>query len=388
MDKNLVIWRNKELEVLLVSKEKTFFREGSHFVVFHRKIKKAFWEIERPVSILESGDLALAVAWMITRSGCINDIWPNIQFNDHSFFNKGINIFGRNPLSPLWGRPITFSKSLSTPNFPRESLIGIKKSSRQFIKFWEESFSSLPIFSNGIEHFSTQGPEYHSLEKIFFYERSPKKRKNILWANKRFILVYPNNPHLNGYHIQVFPRLKYWDKVGGFKSPWQLSRGLNNHRDQLQVRGYLEILAILHGVLRILTKSQDISFYHPEIHFSGNWNKDLLSKKQGGKIDIEKLKKIQKSSFSRRKELLQEEKRKYLQEGKNAIEATGHAHLYATFSPREFVNLPSRPFEEKPGEWEGISALDGENLEKLKGIIQKDLTPWLKKHCVGLEIKI
>jgi len=374
------IWKNKNLKIVLPLTPVLSPTEGIHFLIFHKTIQAPFWKINTLTPIIECSNLALNLAWMITKNGFIPDFWANIQWNAHHPFNRGVNILGRNPLSRTWGEPVNFPKKLPEVKYSQEWLLKLKKTCNKYINFWKKSLPCFLLFSGGIKNSPQGSQEFLEAEKIFNFNKTPKKKKDVLWVNEKFILTIPRMPHLTGFHFQIFPYLKYWNKIGGFRSPWQLPKDINSTQSHFQIQGFLEMTAILFGVIKILLKERGLNFYNPEIHFSGNWNKDLLLKEKGGKLSLDFNKNIKKKNVVQQIKIIEKEKKKYAINGPDEFRTVGHGHLYATFSPKKFVKLPRRPIEIMPSEWKKIISLRRKKINLLRKLLQKNLTCWLKNN--------
>lgn len=368
------LWENKNLEVVLPMAPIISPKDGTQFLIRHKNINIPFWRINELKPIIECSSLALGVASMIIKDEFIPDFWVNIQWNAHRFFNEGINVFGRNPVSRTWGKPVSYPKKLSRFNYSKKYLLKLRRICNKHLSLWERSSKFFPPFFKNDKEFSFDAQAFSEAEYIFTRNQVPKKKKDVLWVNKKFILVAPRKPHLTGFHFQLFPSLSYWKKLGGFKSPWQLPEDFSLIQARSQIQGYFEMTVILFGVIKILLKEKNLNFYNPEIHFSGNWNKDLLPKEKGGKLSLDFLKEIQGKSQRIKERIIKKEKEKYLVGGYKEFRAIGHGHLYATFSPKEFVKLPSRPSDEVPSEWMRIHAINREKIKIIRQILQKDLT--------------
>lgn len=373
------LWSYKNVQVGIPKAPIISSSDGTHFFIAHNEINTPFWEVNTLSPIIKSAYWALGVAYMVIQAGSIPDFWVNIQWKAQKLFNQGVNVFGKNPVSSTWGKPVNFPQKLHETSYSKEYLLRLKEACNEYLKLWRESIAFPRIFLEGVKEFSQNTNEFSAAEEIFTRNKTDAKKKDVIWVNEKFILVIPRKPHLTGFHFQIFPRLKFWDEIGGFRSPWQLG-GLASTHSQAQIQGYLEMTAILFGVMKILLKEKNLNFYHPEIHFSGNWNKDLLRKQKGGRLSLDFIQELKRKSQEQREYIIKKEKEKYLVRGIQEFQAVGHGHLYATFSLEEFVKLPSRPPDEAPEEWKRVYQLQNDIVTKIRELLQLKLTSWIEEQ--------
>lgn len=371
--KNQILWDTPKIQVILPLKPVISQKEGIHFVVSPKSVSKPYWEQERLKPLFECAFFALSLAHLIITDPEIPDFWSNIQWNAFPGFNQGVNVFGRNPASLNWGKPVEINKNLEKVNYPSNFIRRLREKCRRQLNRWTQFSSRIILFRDGVQCFPKGTFKFTQAAEIFTLNRPPEKKKDVAWVNKKFILVIPQKPHLAGYHFQIFPRLSYWQPKGGFKCPWQLPAGPIEHLDQ--IRGYLEATAILFGVTKIISEDATLPFFNPEIHFSGNWNKDLQTEDKGGKLPLEYLEKNKNKSIKEKKKII------------NSFSTVGHGHLYATNSPKKFVKLPSRPAEEVPEEWAKITPLSEKKVKFIQQLLQDNLSFLLEENCRDLKIE-
>lgn len=376
------LWQDREMIVFLPVKPLIHPQDGIHFYILFKNAQNVWWKAESSDLLLKGAKTACLIGKIIITNGLINDFWANIQWSARPFFNKGVNVFGRNPESLNWGQPLRILTHSKIYHYSTNYIRRLKNLLARQLIFKKEQ--SLILFSEGIKDFKQGSAEFTQAEEIFSENKPPKKKKDILWVNEKFILTIPRQPHLEGLHLQVFPRFAYWQKKEiDFRAPWQLSP--DSLKAQLQIQGYLEMTAILLGAVKIILEDKKILCFNPEIHFSNNWHKDLQPIERGGRLQLEYLSNIKNKPLEERIRIITKEKSRYWLGEENEFRVTGHGHLYATNSEKEFVRLPSRPFEESPEEWPVVSFSQAKIIY-LRKLLQDDLTAWLNQYCQGLAI--
>lgn len=137
-------------------------------------------------------------------------------------------------------------------------------------------------------------------------------------------------------------------------------------------RGFLELVAVIKTVQVILSSDKSLNFCNPEIHFSGNWAKDLQPKDQGGKVDPDEVLRL-----SQEEDIVS--LRSYKRSTLGEITTGMHGHLYATKSEEDYVELPSRPLAEVPDQWSGIVPPSEEEVRRVQELIKTELTRELEQ---------
>lgn len=374
----ITLWQSKEIEIVRPNPCAIPEEEGLHLEAKAEKETEAHWQEKDTKKLLEMGLYSLPVAKVIAEGKFTPDFWSNIQFNARPGFEKAINIYGRSPESDAsWAKPVRMREieySSQEELLPNDIKNGLEKTFALYLRLWENIKKNINLFRAGVGEIK-EGSEEYSEEKKSYLEKEDPYKEDLLWANEKFALVSVKNPHLTGYHLVVHPRDKYWKDKGGFKMAWQTEKSEEENPEYME--GFLEALSILLGAERILFEEKSFNCNNPEIHFSGNWAKGLQPIEKGGKLSLEYLKE-QRLEKARKKEKIS-----HRVGAEEEFQAAFHGHLYATFNPEEYVNLPSRPLAEAPEEWEGIKGLDSATVEKIKDLTQKKLTPWLEKECQG-----
>lgn len=343
-----VLGEIQDIKVQHPRKQAILLSEGIHLEVINT-VDDREWRIKDVRELLKEAFFALPVAKMIAEGRFTEEFWTNIHLNSYPGFDKGWNVFGRNPKSETgWGKPVSIQE-VSESDLPLDQKEKLKETFSRYLPLWEKEIDKIRVFGEGIKPVDRQSAEFDEL--------SSKLKDPLIWANDKFELVIVREPHLSGLHLVVHPREQ-------LKRPWQ------------KPEDFLEAAAILLGVQRLLEEG-NLPFYNPEIHFSGNWAKDLLLKEKGGKLN---------TSYLSSEDLVKQrkaEKRKHRIGTQEQWETSTHGHLYATHDPKAFVSLPSRPKAEVPGQWERIRPLDENDSQRVRDLIGNNLTSWLKKSATG-----
>jgi hypothetical protein len=375
------LWESKTKGVKIIRPNPSAIplEEGVHLeVVKEERELKPHWEEENIKDLLDMGFYSLPASKVIAEGRYTKDFWANTHFNGRPGFEKNINIYGRSPESEVsWGKPVKMRQvehSSQEEILPPQLKENLERTFSLYMELWEKIRPKIELFRGGIKPIVPDDNEFLEEEK-FYDEKEDPYKEDLLWENEKFALVSVRNPHLTGFHLVCHPRKKYWKEKGGFKASWQTEKREEESREHIE--GFLEALSILFGVERILSEEKSLNFNNPEIHFSGNWSKELQPVERGGKLSLDYLESEDQEKQRKR------EKRSHRISIDEGFKTAFHGHLYATLDPEEYVELPSRPLAEMPEEWEGIEALGPDKVEKIKGLIQEKLTPWLEKECQG-----
>lgn len=341
--------------------------EGNHLVLSENNLVKP-WPDRNIKENLMLAMFALPVAKIIAEGRYSPDLWANIHFD-----RWGISVYGRNPLSEnSWGQPV--KKSSGNPaDFPDNVADKIKRTLVRYLPFWENKLSKIKIFADGIKVISPKSPDYKD-EVDFYASRPDPWKEDVIWVNEKFVIVNVGNPHLNGLHLVIHPREKYWKNIGSFRRPWQTGNNASDINPEY-TQGFIEAAAILLGIKKIIIDDEKLPFYNPEIHFSGNWAADLLPLDKGGRLNLTK---ISEGEYLRKYEV-----RKHRVGEDQEFRTSTHGHLYFTDNPDRYVILPTRPKSEVPREWEGINPLPENQLLRIKVSLQGNLEQFLIRNCQG-----
>ena len=344
------------------------FSEGIHLQVVDGQNQS--WRQREIKDILRMEFFALPAAKVIAEGKFSPDLWANIHLNSYPGFDNGVNVFGRNPKSGTgWGKPVVI-RYINAEPLEEEMKKKLTTTLDHYLPTWKKLLPKIQLSKNGIGQIDPQDPDF-----VVEEEKLAGKNEKTIWANEKFILVIVGNPHLSGLHLVVHTRESYWKKRGGFQRPWHVNP--NGPEAPENVEGYLEAVSIIFGAEKILLEEEGLAFYNPEIHFSGNWAADLVIAESGGKLNLdyysmENLERARKAG-----------KRIYKAGAEDELQTAMHGHLYATRDPKTFVKLPTRPQQEVPNQWEGITPLSVDETTRISQVISKRLTPWLEKNASG-----
>ncbi len=384
--KEETLWEGNDIVIKLPDRAAIPKEEGTHMQVIPKEKAEADWRTSALEDILKEGYYALAAARIIADSGRTEDNWVNIHWNSRPEFMAGANVFGRNPTSETgWAKSVVMREGGVEVSENREVRENLRRFTERYLSNWEKPKGNISLFSEGINELKPDSPEFQAEAKKFA-EREDPWQETTLWTNEKFVLVAVDNPHLNGVHLVVHPREAFWKEKSSFRKPWQAAQAWHEG-DSDYVKGFLESVAILKTAQEILTQHSDkVKFANPEIHYSGNWGKDLLTKEKGGKFDMGEWVQAVAEGDPR----IREEKRRY-QYGKpeefgasmHGPGSSMHGHLYASRKENEYVELPSRPKKEVPEEWEGIQPMDRDEIETILQLIQNNMTNQLENNAKG-----
>ncbi len=354
--------------------------EGIHLEV-RNSIGEKPWAESDPKILFKDCFVALAAAKAITEGRFTPEQWVNIHLSGRPEFDKGVNVFGRNPDSETgWGKPVHFNPGET--QLSQAEVEDLTHLFKHYLPLWEKTLPQVNLFADGIKAVPVDSEEF-TVET----QAQVSRNETVLWMNDKFVLVLVNSPHLNGLHLVTHARDSYWRQFGGFKRPWQ--NQLQEAQGQAgkggvaksvvlsQIMGFLEAEAILIGAQRVLLREGKLPFYNPEVHFSSNWASSLKPVEEGGKLDKSYL------SKANLEQARKDEKKSHRVGGDKEWELGIHGHLYATRDSGQYVELPSRPESEVPEQWEGISRLSSDEIGKVKELTQQNLTSWLETNATG-----
>lgn len=355
------IWQSEDIFVARPTNPAIPIEEGTHTQIISKQ-SEGDWRQDDVELIREEGYYALAVARMVAESSQTEDLWANIHWNSSPNYKQGCNVYGRNPLSKSgWAKPVSIRENGADPT---ETEKNFKRFANIYLQKFKNFRASVQPFRAGIQRLDPTSDEFENEAKSYKEKESPWQ-ETLLWANNRFAVVLVDNPHLSGVHLVVHPRETYWGPRGGFQRPWQMVEAQNGNPDEIE--GFLEAVTILKLLQKILSRTDTIPFYNPEIHFSGNWAKDLLPTMSGGKIDRDAhIRAIEEGT-------LRDEKREFGMKGSDQIRASMHGHLYATKNFQEYVHLPTRPQKEVPEEWAHIEPIGQDEINSIKETVKNQL---------------
>jgi len=345
------------------------------------------WVEADPKTLIKDGFVAVAVAKAVVEGRFTPEQWVNIHLSGRPDFNRGVNVFGRNPESANgWGKPVHYEPGQT--QLSQDEARDLEHLFRLYLPRWEKTCPQVSLFTEGVEailpeatEFQEEGQEYNL------------RNETLLWLNNKFALVLVNAPHLNGLHLVVHGRDRYWKDHGGFKRPWQsklqpasepiiedISGSVKQptaQTDLSQIIGFLEAEAILIGAQRVLLQEGGLPFYNPEIHFSSSWAPSLKTVEQGGKLNMDYL------TDPNLEQARKNEKKVHRVGGNEEWDLGMHGHLYATRDADRYVLLPTRPQAEVPDQWKGIAPLSSDEAAKVKDLTQQKLTNWLTTNVTG-----
>jgi len=360
------------IEVVVPTQTALPAEEGLHFVI-QPKDNGSRDELDNPRRDLMTAYFALPVAKIVAESRFTQDFWANIHKD-----RWGMSVYGRNPQAEsAWAKPVN-KRSIPADTLHQKG--ELREQMQRYLPLWERNLSSVTLFEKGVEALSPQSQEYQ--KEVNAYEKKPYPYKeDVLWVNNKFVLVNVRTPHLSGVHLVVHPRETYWKGTGAFRRPWQTHSAPGVPEPEF-MQAYLEAAGVLLATQQILKDSGQVPFFNPETHFSGNWSKDLLPEDKGGRLDV--------ASISDTDTKRKDEKRLHrpgtvdAQGDSTEFRTAMHGHLYATSAPDKLVHLPSRPQAEVGAEWKGITPLKSEEVDKIRALLQQQLTMYLSINCEGL----
>ncbi len=370
------LWKGSGVEVVMPKEAGIVEEEGYHVQIIPEGKRDVDWRESSIQAVMNEGYYGLAAARIIADSAHSENLWANVHWNSRPDFIAGCNVFGRNPSSPeAWGKPVNMrdQKVSLPPDTHGSTFETFGRISEKYFPSWQKAREEFSPFAGGINEINTESDEYRQ-ESNKWSERTPPWDETLIWANEKFSLVAVNNPHLNGIHLVCHARDEYWSGLGGFKRPWQTEQA-HQDSDYRFLQGFMENVAILKACQEILSSQDEIPFFNPEIHYSGNWGSQFGKQEEGGNFDEESYDAaIDSPSYELRKV------KKTWQKDLNPPGKTGsgmHGHLYATFNQDELVRLPSLPKTKAPSEWEGIAPMSQEIRDKILALIREELTSML-----------
>lgn len=347
MSSKVVLGQIGEIKIVRLSPAAIPLNEGIHLSV--ENDNDISWRNQPLEEILKNIFFAMNVSKVVCDGRVGSDLWANVMLNSYPGFNKGVNVFGRNPSSNEgWGKPVRIREHGVDDILPDEIKEKLHLILKDSLLNWNDTFLEIELFKDGVSSFSKDDSKF----KVEF-ELKMEKGEKVIWANQRFCVVIVQNPHLSGLHMVAHPMSNYWDNIGGFNTPWQLDQG-SEFSIELSM-GILEAASILIGCERLIIEEVGMEFFNPEIHYSGNWaiNINQNVDRNSFKMNFNKI------------------------HGGNM-----HGHLYATRDQRKKVSLPSRPQKEVPKEWENILPLSNKEEINITEIIGHRLSSWLEKSVI------
>ena len=366
------IWRSGNISVVRPEKPTIPLQEGNHFVITNDEDKD--WSQMDPKLLAKLAYYQVAVANVVAQGRESGDLWANLHFD------RDVSVYGRNPNSEkAWRKPVDKTGADRNGGAPDLSETDLKKTMQRYLPLWKKSLKNMELFENGVQSI----------------DPGTLDTPNSIWANRKFkVILVDSNPHVNGLHLVLLPRKEYWDKIGPFRRPWQTHSDTRTPEPEY-LQAYIEGVVIMASISRLIAENQATTrLYNGEIHGSGNWNPEMLFKKDGGMIDEtkiddpSKLKSVKRELRPGARKTQKDENGNYLRdEDGNPIledqstELTGEMHLhgYYTDDPQAYVTLPTRPKDEVLNEWEGISATPIEKAELVKNLVANQLTTLLEQ---------
>ena len=364
-DENAV-WHSESLEVVAPVDGTIPRAEGTHLRV--KPVGEYDWR-EAPVrETVAPVILSLGAAKLLAEGRLSPDFWTNIHLNSVPGSENGVNVWGRRPESAAaWARPVRIREHVEAGE-EQTVEAPLKEQMRRYLPAWEELSERLNLFQDGISEVSPDSDDFARLSHEFATKPDPYKEE-VLWANDKFVIVNVLVPHLNGLHLVVHPRDDYWSDKGAFRRPWQ-----QRNKDDLEyMRGFAEAFTILLSAYKLIAETEGLSFFNPEIHFSGNWAKDLLTEDQGGKLDLE-------HAVSADPGVRKDEKREHMLGQGEEFQTSVHVHLYMTDNADRYVALPERPASEAPEQWTGIEPTDPDKISRVRTELQSKLAAYLSAN--------
>jgi hypothetical protein len=367
-----IIWASDDgsFEAIVPQKGTIPIEEGINIGI--KKAGEFDWRKADFKDLAKSVVLAIGTARLITESYFSPDFWANIHLNSAYGSSNRVNVFGRNPRSEkAWTKPVIIQDVLNGEE-KQQINDNLKTLIKTSLPFWEKLSSRICPFRDGINLIDPDSDEFKELQ-IEYIEKPDVLKENVLWANKKFVLVSVLKPHLNGLHLVLHPRKDYWSKKGNFLRPWQQE----TNDDFEHIEAMVEAVAIL-AVAKDLVENQGPSFYNPEIHFSGNWTQDLLPLDKGGKLNMENVPDENNTDFHQLN-LRWAEKNRHKVNSQQEFKVGVHGHLYMTSSSQDFVRLPERPIHEVPEQWANITPTDPRVINTIKNQLQNNLEIYIAR---------
>lgn len=367
-DKRIWLSADGEREIVLPQEGTISQNEGTHLGV--KPVGRYDWREADLSDTASSLVLSLGLAKLITEGRDTPDFWTNIHLNSSPGAEGRINVWGRDPSSEAgWTKPVVIQDQLAEEE-PRSIDPDTEETINRYIPLWDNLSQKMGLFEGGVSEVDRDSEEFAELTEKFATKRDPYK-EGVLWANEKFVVVNVLVPHLNGLHLVIHPRESYWDEKGEFRRPWQQ----RDKNDLEYIRAFVEAFTILLASYKLISETGDLPFYNPDIHFSGNWAKDLLREELGGKLDLS-------SAISDDKDVRKEEKRSHKVGAEDEFQTAVHIHLYMTDNPDKHVSLPERPASEAPEQWSGISPTDPSLVEIVRNKLHQNLTTYLEENLV------
>lgn len=360
---NTAIWRNEQVEIIIPAEQAIDPSEGTQVSVQpSAEGHSRPWTEQTIAEIAREAYFALPMAKIIAESGRTPDLWANIHWSSLPNHDRGANVFGRRPDSEIgWAKPVILRSG--NPGVGAEQRLSLAKFAGRYLPRWETFQEEVQPFRDGVQALSPESEAYQ--QEAAYYAAKPEPwQETVVWANERFVIVSVDNPHVSGLHLVAHPRDSHWAEVGKFQKPWQTDRAYQDG-DPNFLEGFVEAACLLKAAQELLSGQSEVPFFNPEIHFSGNWAKDLQPQERGGRIDTAGFAAAAMESDS----ALRAEKRQYHNEA-TRVGTAMHGHLYATSDPGARVALPSRPAVEVPEEWEGIQRMSESQVAYVQELLQ------------------
>lgn len=361
--RGIVVGKVEDIDILRPKTLAMPLIEGTHLQV-RQVVQEKPWYAEPVKSLLKTAFFALPAAKNIVVSPDMPDLWANVQFNSRPFLNKGANVYGRSPHSENGlGKPV-YVREIQEESLSPEIVKRMRTQFSEVLPYWYDLYRQMHIFDEGF----TIMPEVSS----DFLEETAKygaQNEQVLLVTEKNTIVNVGNPHVQGLHLVVHSRSKYWQKEGQFRG-WEFP--LTPKQAYLHMKGFLEMCGILVSLDQILLQDAKLPFYNPEIHFNGNWGvkKEDLPESFRGSQD-EWVTYVKSDSYKKR-----------VWAGDDwAI--TNHGHLYATDRKEQFVHLPRRPFIERGVEWPKITPIGKEEVRTIADLIKTQLPDFIDEYVSG-----
>jgi hypothetical protein len=362
-NERITLYKSDKFEVFVPKKPNIPLNEGLHV-----QVSDGHDGTDSPREVLARMWMAEGVAKEIAGLD-IPDFWANTRIEK----GQVVSIYGMNPVNEkIWRKPVnTLDRNVPeiTDLGPEYKTSELQKISARYLSLWEQQARNTELFKNGVN-----GKDVNI----------PSNEGFVLWENEKIKLEVIVKPHLKGLHLMVSPKDRY-------QRQWQT---VTDSESQPYLEATMETMAIAMAV-------QELMGGEGEVHTSGNWNGDLMSKQEGGKLDFDRFKEDKPEE-----EKTEEEKSKktkydpYLEKRahrpdiattENQIGTVMHTHVYLPENGGPVI-LPemSRDEATKKGrddiikQWDANGQTTEAQLVEIRAKLgEGKLTKWLEDNCKG-----
>ena len=169
------------------------------------------WFAEPVKVLLKTAFFSLPAAKTIVQSPDLPDLWANVHFNSRPFLNKGMNVYGRNPYSENGlGKPV-YIRKIEEEQLTPKTIQRLRTDFSEVLPYWYDLYRQMNLFQEGFSPLPQTSTDFQEET-----EKYKAENEQVLLVTNKNTIVNVGNPHVQGLHLVVHSRSKYWKKEGKF----------------------------------------------------------------------------------------------------------------------------------------------------------------------------